>query len=485
MESTMERGETKPALQSREIEQIPESGSTRTQSGPSPTTEMEVTYVENGDYALESDSDTSESESDASDSESDESENEIHFREGGLVYLKSRFRWFTRNFPFLFCWGVGAFILALPLVLSATKFRTTHIGSVRLFGFFFWLAISWCGLLFSYLFSWVLGYIWFVICQHNPLPDSDDYETFVVDIRHSTTLFFWAIISWVLVPLLCVLDHHHCTDHWVSTLHKVLLVTFLLALGFLVKSFFIERLFIKTAMETMNQRQRELEKSFYAIVVLLPLLDQHNSTLEWVKSIIAWVKAMRTWSTANSTAENILPTGVAPTEFEAAQYVADIFQGIGSKERYIALRLAIKNSPDLHQDSTTYGPRDGLYKGQVDSYLKRQLEKKKGHWQIWNNDFSLALRQFNAGDRLWPILLGSKFDKKHDTDFVSFQDLDWLIEYLGESLKEAVQGQKNIKSVVNSLDIRLTLFLCIPAAIVYSMCFSFYYPSFSIPLILT
>jgi hypothetical protein len=473
MESTMERGETKPSLECK-IEQIPELVSTQTQSDPSPT-KMEGISVTNGDYESESDNDIPESDDDASESESDESENEIHFRGRGFVYLlKFGIWWLTHNFPFLFCWGVGAVILVLPLVLSATKFRTAYIKNVRLFGFFFWLTISWCALLFSYLFSWVLGYIWFVICQHN-WPISDDYETFVVDIRHSTTLFLWAIISWALVPLLCVIDHHHCTDYWVSTLHKVLLVTFLLALGFLAKSIFVERIFIKTAMDTMNQRQRELENRFYAIVVLLPISGRYNSIFEWVESIIEWVKAMRTWSTPNPTAENRLRTYLQPQS--TAPYIADIFQGNGSRKAYTKLRLAIENSPDFQGWAST--SRNGLYKAQVDHYLSERLQQKEGHWHIWNDDFSLALRRFKKPegkpDRLWPILQDSKFDQEDQPDFVSFKDLDWLIVYLGESLKEAVQGQKNIKSVVKSLDIRLTLFLCIPAAIVYCMCFSSYY----------
>jgi hypothetical protein len=112
-------------------------------------------------------------------------------------------------------------------------------------------------------------------------------------------------------------------------------------------------------------------------------------------------------------------------------------------------------------------PRDGLYKAHVKSYLIDQLEKKKGYWRIWNNDFSLALRKFEAIDDLWPILQDSMLDNEHATEFVSFDSLAWLILYLGECLKEAVDGQKNLKMVVNSLDVRLTLFLCIPVAIIY------------------
>jgi hypothetical protein len=123
-----------------------------------------------------------------------------------------KWRGFLANFGFVLFWFVGASIVAISLALSATVFRTVHIKDVRLFGFFFWLSISWCGLLVSYIISWTLGYIWFNLCQEDWL-NIDDYETFVVDIRHSTMFLLWAIISWALVPLFCILEHRHCTDY--------------------------------------------------------------------------------------------------------------------------------------------------------------------------------------------------------------------------------------------------------------------------------
>jgi hypothetical protein len=482
--------------QSYEVIPKPKPSSTRSQPCPPPTKKQDTSQKKG---------------SDASENGSDESGNE-NIKRDWIDYLGFTLRrfarnfrisfcrcvdwigWFAKNFRFLFCWFLGALTLTIPLILSATIFRTAHIKGVRLFGFFFWLAISWCSLLVSYIIPWALGYCWFQLCQLEwSWFFSDDYETFMVDIRHSMMFFLWAITSWALVPLLCILDHRHCTDHWVAVLHKVLLVTFLCAIVFLVKSFLLERLFIRIAMENMTQRQKDLERSFYAIVALLPIVDQPPS----IKSRYKWVKAMRTWSAPKSTIGNNLEqddsdspppthlptplptplpthlppplppprTPTIPKNADVAQHVADIFQGNGSKEAYTVLRSAIEK--EHHQDSTTPVPRDGLYKAHVKAYLIDQLEKKKGYWHIWNNDFSLALRKFEAIDDLWQILQDSMLDNEHDTEFVSFDSLAWLILYLGECLKEAVDGQKNLKMVVNSLDLRLTLFLCIPVAIIY------------------
>lgn len=411
------------------------------------------------------------------------------------------------NFAFLAWWFLGACILVIPLALTGTVFRTAHIKDVRLFGFFFWLAISWCSLLASYMISWALGYFWFQCCQHGwRWFFSDDYETFMVDIRHSIMFFLWAIASWAMVPLLCILDHHHCTDHWVAVLHKVLLVTFLCAFAFLVKSFLLEQLFIKTAMETMTHRQGDLEKLFYAIVILLPISDEHRN----MHNRYEWVKAMRTWSAPKITIDDdleqddsdssqtslptSLPTVLPPiqpatkeAQTKAAQYVANIFQGEGCEKAYKALRSAIEGNTYLHkedrQDDITQQPIRGLNKDDVKEYLQAKYAEKCCNKR--NKDFLLALRHFKdkdnendknkakdkaknkAKDDVWTILQDSK-----DTEFVSLDDLYWLIKYLGECLKEAVQGQKNIKSVVNSLDVRLTIFLCIPVAIIYVAIFT-------------
>jgi hypothetical protein len=429
---------------------------------------------------------------------------------------------------FIGWWIIGAVVLVVLLALCGTIFRTAHIRNVHLLGFFFWLAISWCSLLFSYITSWVLGYFWFHLCQEDRL-DFDDYQTFMVDIRHSIMLFLWAIISWALVPLFCVLDHRHCTDHWVSIFHEVLLVTFIFAIVFLVKSFFIERLFIKAAVEYRSWKQRELEKSFYAIVILLPVLNSSQS-------ISKWMEVMRTWSTTPKRArtytleeENDLEEvlhSVPPLPECQAQYVADIFQGNGSKYVYRGLLSAIGRNLHIrcnhrddnhhtrsdgflssvgsnldkgcdHQDDNHHSRSDGflssiwhnlhvqynhqghtrsdgLYKDDIDEYL-RKLQKDPPKC---NKDYSLALRQFEDRqfedgqfkpgiDILWSRLKDKSRTKDKENKFLTFTELHWQIKYLGESLREVVEGQNNLKRVVHSLNIRASLFLCIPVAVIY------------------
>jgi hypothetical protein len=234
----------------------------------------------------------------------------------------------------------------------------------------------------------------------------------------------------------------------------------------------------------MNRRQRELERWFCAIVILLPIFDERRNIYQWVKAMRMRSRSKRseTDNLEQANSEQPLPSPTAVTAQTAAQHVADICQGNGSIHACKAIcSTAEANrsllSYNLHQEQKkdySVHPR-GLYKEHVDAYLQCQLEKHIRHWFIPNKHFSLALEQFKGINDLWSILQEGKGANEGDSDFVSFYDLDWLIQYLGESLKEAVESQKNLKQVINSLDVRLTLLLCIPVAIVYGMLF------FSVP----
>jgi hypothetical protein len=122
-----------------------------------------------------------------------------------------------------------------------------------------------------------------------------------------------------------------------------------------------------------------------------------------------------------------------------------------------------------------------LCKKHIGDYLdSRRVDRSK-----YNKDYSLALRQFEdknleAGiDILWSRLKEMSWEKDvsrpedmskpkdMEGEFVTFKELHWQIKYLGESLREVVEGQKNLKRVVHSLHIRATLFLCIPVAVIY------------------
>jgi hypothetical protein len=387
---------------------------------------------------------------------------------------------FAYNFRVLFCWVGGAVTLAIALALTGTVFHTAHIKNVRLFGFFFWLAMSWCGLLVSYITSWTLGYVWFVICQ-NDWPIPDDYETFLVDTRHSMMLFLWAITSWALVPVLCLLDHHHCTDHWVSVLHKALLVTFIFVLVLLVRSFLLEQLFIKTAIEHMNWRQDPSEKSFQAVTMLLPVADRRPSIYERITTLNEWTKAMRTWSKPVRTkAKNLeQDNSESPENLEQdnsaslvsksmAQYLADIFQGNGSEAAYAALRDKIKSNQDLRPFTFDHNQHpDGLHESQVKAYLGSQEQLS---WFQPNKNLKLTLGEFDDFDDFWRTLKdwpsSEDRDRDSESEFVTFDNLSWQLRYWGECLKKAVKGQKELKMVVNSLNTRVTIVLLIPIAII-------------------
>jgi hypothetical protein len=81
----------------------------------------------------------------------------------------------------------------------------------------------------------------------------------------------------------------------------------------------------------------------------------------------------------------------------------------------------------------------------------------------------LLLNWLGGVDNLCQTLSG-----RNKGNFVSFKDLYWLIKYVGDNINDVVNGQKNIKKIVNSLDIIASIILCISIAFVYG---KFLHPS--------
>jgi hypothetical protein len=81
---------------------------------------------------------------------------------------------------------------------------------------------------------------------------------------------------------------------------------------------------------------------------------------------------------------------------------------------------------------------------------------------------SKRIALFKSFDKLWDVL-----DRNGD-GFVSFQELHWLVEDVGESLKEVISGQKNLMVVVRDLNFVLSIALLAPVALIYGTFHDFF-----------
>jgi len=204
---------------------------------------------------------------------------------------------------FISWWAIGAGLLVIPLVLSTTRFRTVHIGDVHLHGFIYWLSISWLGLLVSYLIAWTIAFLWYHLCEKGRL-DIDDWDTFLVDLRHSVMFLLWGFISWGTVPLLCEVDHHHCTSGWTHAFYRALLATLVVDILFFAKNFALEWLLTRTCIDFLRTREKELDASLYAMTILLFEEDSEKGepftfwkrTSSKIWYLRSWVGYMRKWS---------------------------------------------------------------------------------------------------------------------------------------------------------------------------------------------
>ena len=418
---------------------------------------------------------------------------------------------------FVFWWFWGAVILAILLALSATRFRTVHIHEVRLFGLFCWLAISWAGLLASYLFAWVLSYFWFIVC--NLFDEGDIYNSFFVDIRRSTMLLAWGFICWSTVPLLCRVDRHHCTAGWVHTFQKVMLATLVVDLVYFVKDVLLEILFLRAIIEFLHPRRKKLQNIISALELLAVAPSETFSVLDylhqkWIVNFQWPMFLMKRWcypeEQINIESEEDQP-GQDDSEDDdrmVGKNFDDLSTGYGTKTgyrraaRYITNLMTICDLKDpsaerpsikaqtqrgwskkrpsrdpsdpifncIHERVRSCGGARQTITG--DGFCRRQVYRKLvtgDHAQSTRK----AIAHFGSFDHLWGVL-----DRNRD-GFASFEELHWLVEDVGESIKEVYSGQRNLMTVIREVNLVLSIILLAPAALIYgtshtSLCMTAY-----------
>ncbi|KAH8797545.1 hypothetical protein F5882DRAFT_395965 [Hyaloscypha sp. PMI_1271] len=417
---------------------------------------------------------------------------------------------------FVFWWFWGAVILAILLALSATRFRTVHIHEVRLFGLFCWLAISWAGLLASYLFAWVLSYFWFIVC--NLFDEGDIYNTFFLDIRRSTMLLAWGFICWSTVPLLCRVDRHHCTAGWVHTFQKVMLATLVVDFVYFAKDLLLELLFLRAVTEFLHPRRKKLKKTFDALELLVVEPSKPSFSLDylfqkWVEYFLCPIILMRRWcspekeikieSEEDQPGQDDFEDTHSENPISVLASFVDLSTGYGTKKGYRIVTRYIKRlmpkcdleDPSAERPSikaqTQRGwskkrpsrdpsdPSDPLFNcihervrscGGArqtitgDGFCRRQVYRR-----FVSGDHAQSTSKANAhpgsSGQLWGVL-----DRNRD-GFASFEELHWLVEDLGESLKEVYSGQRNLMTVIRELNLVLSIILLAPAALIYVLFF--------------
>ena len=494
---------------------------------------------------------------------------------------------------FVFWWFCVAVLLAILLSLSATRFRTVHIHNVRLFGFFCWLAISWAGLLASYLFSWTISYFWYLGCKL-VFDEEESYDSIFVDIRHSTMLLAWGFICWSTIPLLCRVDRHQCATGWVRIFHKAMLAALVVDIVYFIKDFLLELLFQRAASEFINPRKKTFKNITAAlqlftlgpkppgtssVLAILPKIAKSCSEW-WAWIFYVWMPLMRRWS--NPGKQTLIEAEyeqLGPPDFEgknsaylksdkaagrafnnlsfgeansidywiAAHYMKSLMPNCGIQDSlvespstkaqsrrwgYKILRccksfftkhplgelledlddindciheqvrscgcridshsqtsaedkscqvegvshLKSRSTDELHepaaipktqaQDELCNGScqcqgscqkirRGGWCKRQAARHVRRLVSVP------YHPVASKAIANFESFEELWTVL-----DRNGD-GFASFEELAWLVEDVGESLKEVVSGQKNLKMVVRDLNFVLSIALLVPVALTY------------------
>jgi hypothetical protein len=180
----------------------------------------------------------------------------------------------------------------------------------------------------------------------------DNYNTVFVDIRQSTMLLAWGFICWSTVPLLCRVDHHHCTTGWVHTFQKVILAALVVDLLYFVKDLLLELLLLRAVIEFVHPRLQKLKKLMSALKLLAFEPPKKTSKLDcllqnWV-DFLDFKFVMRRWCN---------PEKQRKIESEEDQPAQGDFEGINFDDPTWAV-AAQKNLVDLcFGDGTKTGYR--------------------------------------------------------------------------------------------------------------------------------
>jgi len=118
---------------------------------------------------------------------------------------------------------------------------------------------------------------------------------------------------------------------------------------------------------------------------------------------------------------------------------------------------------------------NGLCKRQV-ARLVQSLLPSEHNPHGSNREINIATSRFKKIDALWEVL-----DRNGD-DFASFTELGWLVEDVGESMKEMLEGWLNLMLVVRELGFVVSIFLCLVIGLVYASFFVKDPSSFLTPL---
>jgi hypothetical protein len=178
-----------------------------------------------------------------------------------------KFREYLVRLRFVWKWMIAAMFLAIPIVVFAKRFPHISIKGVPVLGLSIWLELSWAAVLIAYSISWALGQFFDRLCQQDLL-NINDYDCLVRDLKYPIVFVFWSIMSWALVPYMCIYEHQHCTSHWLTIFEKVLLATIVVSVVWFTKALLLELLFIETAIKFMSKKQTILINGLSSILLL-------------------------------------------------------------------------------------------------------------------------------------------------------------------------------------------------------------------------
>lgn len=168
-----------------------------------------------------------------------------------------------------------AAIIAIPIIIQATRYRTWRMGGAHALAFCIWLECIWIGLWLSKLIAMAVPML-FQACCGMVSAGTRKHAELLKRLEFPLTTLFWTVFAWASIIIVFRLQHGYPqNNNWVHYLTLVLVALICSAAAFLVEKSFIQLI-------TVNYHRKRLHARLHDSKNTVSLLAQmYERSTHW------------------------------------------------------------------------------------------------------------------------------------------------------------------------------------------------------------
>lgn len=162
---------------------------------------------------------------------------------------------------FLYIVPIGA-ILAIPIIIQATRHLHWRMGGAHAFAFCIWLECIWIGLWLSKLAAMAVPKL-FQACTAVVSAGTRKYAELLKRLELPMTIFFWSVFAWASIIIIFRIEgvYPKNSGNWVHYLTLALVASICSAGALLVEKFFIQLITVNYHRKRLNSRLQDSKRT--------------------------------------------------------------------------------------------------------------------------------------------------------------------------------------------------------------------------------